>query len=56
MVVVDRLSKNTHLCSLQHPFISSIVAQVFMDHVFKIHRMPHFIVSDQDPTFTSNFW
>jgi hypothetical protein len=46
MVVVDRLSKYAHLCALQHPFTESIVAQIFMDHVFKIHGMPHSIVYD----------
>jgi hypothetical protein len=56
MVVVDPLSKYAHFFSLQHPFTTSIVAQIFMDHIFKIHRMPHSIVSDRDPTFTSNFW
>jgi hypothetical protein len=56
MVVVDFLSKYAHLCSLQHPFTTSIVAQIFMDQVFKLHGMMHSIVSDHDPTFTSNFW
>jgi hypothetical protein len=56
MVVVDRLSKYAHLCSLQHPFTASTVAQLFMDRVFNLHVMPHSIVSYRDPTFTSNFW
>jgi hypothetical protein len=56
MVVVDRLSKYAHFCALQHAFTTSTVAQIFMDRVFKLHGMPHSIVSDRDPTFTRNFW
>jgi hypothetical protein len=56
MVVVDLLSKYAHLCSLQHPFTTSTMAQPFMDQVFNIHGMSHSIVSDHDPTFTRNFW
>jgi hypothetical protein len=56
MVVVDLLSKYAHLCALQHPFKASMVAQIFMDQVFKIHGMPHSIFYDRDPTFTSKFW
>jgi hypothetical protein len=56
MVVIDHLSKYSHLCALQNPFTASTVAQLFMDHVFKLHDMPHSIVSDRDPTFTNNFW
>jgi hypothetical protein len=41
MVVVDHLSRYAHLCALQHPFIASNVAQLFMDHIFKLHGMPH---------------
>ena len=55
MVVVDHLSKYAHLCSLQHPFTTSTVAQLFMDQVFKLHGMSHSIVSNRDLTFTSNF-
>jgi hypothetical protein len=56
MVVVDHISKYAHLCALQHPFTTSIMAQRFMDHVFKLHSMPHSIISDRDPNFTNNFW
>jgi hypothetical protein len=56
MVVVDHLSKYAHFYTLQHPFTTSMVAQIFMDQVFKLHGMPHSIVSDCDPTFTNNFW
>jgi hypothetical protein len=56
MVVVDRLSKYAHFCSLQHPFTTSIVAQIFPDNIFKLHGMSHSIVSDRDPTFNSNFF
>jgi hypothetical protein len=31
MVVIDFISKYAHLCSLQDPFSTSIVAQIFMD-------------------------
>jgi hypothetical protein len=30
--------------------------QLFMDHVFNLHGMPHSIFSNRDPTFTNNFW
>jgi hypothetical protein len=56
MVVFDRLSKYAHFCTLQHPFTTSIVAQRFMDHVFKLHGMPHSIVFYRGPTFNNNFW
>jgi hypothetical protein len=52
MVVAYPLSKY----ALQHPFIASTVAQIFMDHIFKLHDMPHSIVFDKDPTFTRIFW
>ena len=35
MVVVHHISKYAHFCALQHPFTTSIVAQFFMDNIFK---------------------
>ena len=56
MVVVDIISKNAHFCALPHPFTPTLVAQSFMDQIFKLHGMPTSIVSDCDPILTSNFW
>jgi hypothetical protein len=55
MVVVDHVSKYAYLCALRHPLTSCIVDQVFMDNIFKIHDMPHSIVSDMDLTCINNF-
>jgi hypothetical protein len=56
MVVIDHLSKYAHFFSLQHPFTAATVTQIFMDNICKLHGMPNSIVSDRDPTFTSNVW
>jgi hypothetical protein len=54
MVLIDHLSKYAHFCALQHHFTIATVAQIFMDNIFKLHGIPNSIVSDKDPTFTSN--
>ena len=56
MVVVDRLSKSAHFLTLSHPLTTKTVAEKFVEGVFKLHRMPNSIISDQDPIFISNFW
>ena len=55
MVMVDRLSKYSHFIPLAHPYIASTVARTFMDNIFKLHGIPHSIVSDRDAIFTSRF-
>ena len=55
-VVVDRLRKYAHFMALSHHFSAATIAQIFMDHVFKLHGMPSSIVCDNDPIFVSDFW
>ena len=55
MVAVDRLTKSSHFLALSHPYTTTIVAQAFLDKVFKLNGMPENIVSDRDPIFISMF-
>ena len=32
------------------------LAQLYVDEVVRLHRVPVSIVSDRDPRFTSRFW
>jgi hypothetical protein len=46
LVVVDRLTKYFHFIALSYPYTSHLVAQVFIDNIFKLHGPPVAIVTD----------
>ena len=56
MVVIDRLTKVGHFLALAHPFTAKQVAQLFLDHIFRLHGFTKSIVIDKDRIFTSTFW
>jgi hypothetical protein len=56
LVVADRLPKYAHFIALAHPYTINSVAQLFMDHIFKLHGAPVAIVSSRGRSFASQLW
>lgn len=55
LVVVGRLTKYDHFLGLTHPFTVPSVAQLFLDHIFKLHGIIENIITDRGPIFISRF-
>jgi hypothetical protein len=51
LVVVDRFTKYAHFYPLKHSFTAQQVAEVIMENVVKLHRVPKSIVSDRDKIY-----
>jgi hypothetical protein len=56
MVVVDKLTKDSHFIPLKTTYKGANVADIFMREVSRLHGIPKTIVSERDPKFTSKFW
>ena len=55
-VIIDRLTKLTHIVPTTDNATAPDVAEMFIDTVVKHHGLPRNIVSDRDAKFTSKFW
>ena len=56
LVIVDRLSKMTHLVACKTNISSPEVAELFIREVVRLQGWPTSIISDRDPRFVSEFW
>ena len=55
IVFMDILTKMVHLAGCKKEVTTMEYAQIFVDNVFRLHRLPEVIISDQDPQFTGKF-
>ncbi|KAI5324710.1 hypothetical protein L3X38_033783 [Prunus dulcis] len=55
-VIVDRLTKSAHFLPVRVNYTLNKLAQLFIDEIVRLHRVPVSITSDRDPRFTSRFW
>ena len=56
VVFVDRLSKMTHFVPTHHTVDAPGLAELYIQHVFRLHGVSRRVVSDRDSKFTSDFW
>lgn len=54
-VMIDCQSKFGHSIPLKNDFSSMVVANTFMQSIFKLHGLPRSIICDRDKTFISHF-
>ena len=55
-VVVDRLSKMTHVEPTTKTVTAEGLAEICTNRIFRYHGVPQSIISDRDTRFTSLFW
>ena len=56
LVVIDYLSKMGHFIALKALPTAKEMAQIFLDHIVRLHGLPTALVSDRGPQFTAKFW
>ena len=55
-VIVDRLTKVAHFIPMKVKFRGDKYAELYIQHILRLHGVPSRIVSDRGPQFTSYFW
>ena len=55
-VIVDRLTKTAHFIPILMTYSMDRLAELYVQHIVRLHGVPKSIVSDRDTRFTSKFW
>jgi hypothetical protein len=55
-VIVDRLTKVAHFVLVKTRYATEKLAELYVEHILRLHGAPRSIVSDQGPQFVAKFW
>jgi transposase InsO family protein len=55
MIIIDKFTKYGHFVALTHPITAYEVARVFLETIYKLHKLPVKVIIDRDPIFIGIF-
>jgi transposase InsO family protein len=55
-VIVDRLTKTAHFIAVHTTYSVQQYAELYMDHIVRLHVIPKTIISDRGTQFVARFW
>jgi hypothetical protein len=55
-VIVDRLTKVAHFVPVKVTFGTERLANLYVEHILRLHGAPKSIVSNRGPQFVAKFW
>ena len=55
-VIVDRLTKTAHFIPVHTTYNAKRYAEIYLDRIVCLHRVPKTIISDRGAQFVARFW
>jgi hypothetical protein len=55
-VIVDRLTKVAHFIAVRNDYRVERLADLYIEHILRLHGAPTSIVSDRGMQYVSKFW
>jgi hypothetical protein len=55
-VIVDRLTKVAHFVPVKTRYATEKLAELYVEHILRLHGAPRSIISDRGPQFVAKFW